>query len=242
MSTRSSWLIILGKSSTSITHSCSIHYWEEHSNLNYSERFCLSHCSLGVFALYILKTRAKSPVIIIASSLLYSRLLWYCPIWNQHVDCVVGWSEHSTEKAVRHEGSLFSRCAVCVPKPSFPVSTTLEILFLLFYEAKSNPISDTDHPIVDNERWIFKLDTFRCSCKIVGKRSHSPTAPCDLSGHSSKTALHADRLVFFFLLMILVAVTNFFCITGHLLEGSLCLSQKHDKIHHRAWKRSKSFY
>ena len=130
-----------------------------------------------------------------------------------------------------------------IPKPSFPVSTTLEILFLLFYEAKSNPISDTDHPIVDNERWIFKLDIFRCSCKIVGKRSHSLTAPCDLSGHSSKTALHADHLGFFFsLLMILVGVTNFFCITGHLLEGSLCLSQKHDKIHHRVWKRSKSFY
>ena len=88
------------------------------------------------------------------------------------MDCVVGWSEHSTKKAVRREGFLFSRCAVHIPKPSYPVSTTLEILFLLFYEVKSNPISDTDHPIVDNERWIFKLDIFRCSCKIVGKRSH----------------------------------------------------------------------
>ena len=150
---------------------------------------------LGIFALYILKPRAKSSIIIIASSLLYSCLLWHCPIWNKHVECVVGWSEYSTKKAVRLEEFLFSRCAVYITKPSSPVSTTLEILFLLFYAVKSNPVSDTDHPIVDNERWIFKLDIFRCSCKIVGKRSHSLIAPCDLSGPSSKTALHADCLV-----------------------------------------------
>ena len=150
---------------------------------------------LGVFALYILKPRAKSSIIIIASSLLYSCLLWHCPIWNKHVECVVGWSEYSTKKAVRLEEFLFSRCALCITKPSFPVSTTLEILFLLFYAVESNPASDTDHPIVDNERWIFKLDMFRCSCKRVGKRSQTLTDPCGLSGPSSKTALHADCLV-----------------------------------------------
>ena len=53
-----------------------------------------------------------------------------------------------------------------------------------------------------------------------GERFHSLTAPCDLSGHSSKAALHADCLVSFCFLMILIAVTNLFCITGHVLEAS----------------------
>ena len=184
MSVSSSWLIILGKSSISITHSCSIHYWEEHSNLNYSERFYLI-AVLGVFASYVLKPRAKSAVIIIASSLLCSHLLWYCPIWNQRVKCVVDWSEYSTKKAVRLEEFLFSKYTVHITKPSFPVSTTLEILFFLFFFFTfvasifmylffwfiTHPISETDHPTADNERWIFKLDMFRCSCKTVGKGS-----------------------------------------------------------------------